>query len=201
MSIFLRWNRYIVFYGKCSRFPQTQTQRSYQALWLKPSCRRLLHATPDSERMRSSCWAIRPSRAEPHLHSLDVPTRRLDKRLRRCTPGQDARQWGSRSGCSFTQGPEEHDRPGSTCHQSHRPCHRIVDVQPDSIRAPPLAHDDRDQRGRQGTLPRRSGFVRQPVWTSYGGLCGTLHGGLKVVSGNATLPPETHHIFCCFQSP
>ncbi len=29
--------------------------------------------------------AIRPSRAEPHLHSLDVPTRRLDKQLRRCT--------------------------------------------------------------------------------------------------------------------
>ncbi len=30
-------------------------------------------------------WAIRPSRAEPHLHSLDVPTWRLDKRLRRYT--------------------------------------------------------------------------------------------------------------------
>ncbi len=35
-------------------------------------------------------------------------------------PGQDARQRGSRSGCSFTQG-EERDRPGSTCHHSHRP--------------------------------------------------------------------------------
>ncbi len=29
--------------------------------------------------------AIRPSRAEPHLHSLDAPTRRLDKRLQRYT--------------------------------------------------------------------------------------------------------------------
>ncbi len=31
-------------------------------------------------------------------------------------PGQDARQWGSRSGCSFTQGPEEQDRPGPARH-------------------------------------------------------------------------------------
>ncbi len=30
-------------------------------------------------------WASRPSRAELHLHSLDVPTWRLDKRLRRYT--------------------------------------------------------------------------------------------------------------------
>ncbi len=29
--------------------------------------------------------AIRPSRAEPHLHSLDAPTRQLDKRLQRFT--------------------------------------------------------------------------------------------------------------------
>ncbi len=62
-------------------------------------------------------------------------------------PGQDARQWGSRSGCSFTQVPEERDRPGSTCHQSHRPGHRAFDVQPDSVGAPPLAHDDGDERG------------------------------------------------------
>ncbi len=48
-----------------------------------------------------------------------------------CTPGlpgQDARQWGSRSGCSFTQGPEERDSPSSTRHQSHRPDHRPFDV-------------------------------------------------------------------------
>ncbi len=31
-------------------------------------------------------------------------------------PGQEARQWGSRSGCSFTQGLEERDRPGPACH-------------------------------------------------------------------------------------
>ncbi len=48
-------------------------------------------------------------------------------------PGHDAHQWGSRSGCSFTQGPEESDRPGSTCHQSHRPSHRVFDIQPDSV--------------------------------------------------------------------
>ncbi len=41
-----------------------------------------------------------------------------------CAPGlpvQDARQWGSRSGFSLSQGPEERDRPGSTRHQNHRP--------------------------------------------------------------------------------
>ncbi len=43
-------------------------------------------------------------------------------------PGQDACQWGSRSGCSFTRGPEEHDRSGPTCHQSHSPSHRAFDV-------------------------------------------------------------------------
>ncbi len=35
-------------------------------------------------------------------------------------PGQDARQWGSWSGCSFNQD-EERDRTGSTCHHSHHP--------------------------------------------------------------------------------
>ncbi len=64
-------------------------------------------------------------------------------------PGQDARQWGRRSGCSLAEGPEKRDRPGSTCHQSHRPGHRAFDVQPDSNRAPPLAHDDGDERGRK----------------------------------------------------
>ncbi len=38
---------------------------------------------------RLSDWrqgrVIRPSRAEPHLHLLDVPTWRLDKRIRHCT--------------------------------------------------------------------------------------------------------------------
>ncbi len=85
-------------------------------------------------------------------------------------PGQDARQWGSRSGYSLTQGPEERDRSGSTHHQCHRPGYRAYDVQPDSV-------------------TQRSGFVRQPVWTSCGGLCWMLHGGLEVVLGDATLPP------------
>ncbi len=72
--------------------------------------------------------------------------------------------------------------------QSHCPGHRVVNVQPGTIRAPPLAHDDGDERGGQGSLPRRSGLVRQPVWTSCGGLCGMLHGGSEVVSSDATLP-------------
>ncbi len=59
----------------------------------------------------------------------------------------------------------------STHHQSHHQSHRAFDVQPDSVGAPPLAHDDRDERGIQSPLPRHSGFVRQPVWTSCGGLC------------------------------
>ncbi len=114
-------------------------------------------------------------------------------------PGQNARQWGSRSWCSFTQGPEERKRPGSTRLQSLRPSHWAFDIQPDSVRAPPLAHDDGDERGRQSSLPRCSGFVRQPVWTSCGGPCGMLHGGSEVVSSDATLPPETHQLFCCWR--
>ncbi len=120
-----------------------------------------------------------------------------------CAPGlpdKDARQWGGRSRCSFTQAPEERDRPGPTHHQSHHPGHRAVNVQPGSVGMPPLAHDDGDERGRQGSLPQRFGLVRQPVWTSCGGLCGTLHKFSEVDSGNAKLPPETHQL-CCFQSP
>ncbi len=44
-------------------------------------------------------------------------------------------------------------RPGLTRHQSHRPGHRAFDVQPDSIRVPPLAHDEGDERGGQSSLP------------------------------------------------
>ncbi len=40
----------------------------------------------------------------------------------------------------------------------------------------------------------RSGLVRQPVWTSCGGLCGTLYGGSEVVSNNATILPETQQL-------
>ncbi len=44
-----------------------------------------------------------------------------------------------------------------------------------------------DERGGWSSLPRRSDFVSQPVWTSCRGLCWTLHGGLEVVSSDATL--------------
>ncbi len=70
-----------------------------------------------------------------------------------------------------------------------------------SVRAPPLAHDGRDVRGGQSSLPQRSGFVRQAVWTSSGGLCGKLHGGSEVISRDATLPAETHQFFCYLQMP
>ncbi len=75
-------------------------------------------------------------------------------------PGQDARQWGSRSGFSLFQGTEEHVRPGSTHHQSHRQSHRAFNVQPDSIGVPPLAHDDGDERVGQSSLLHHSGLVR-----------------------------------------
>ncbi len=112
-------------------------------------------------------------------------------------PGQDARQWRGRFWCSFTQGPEERDNSVPTRHQSHRPGHRAVDVQPCSVGTWPLAHDDGDERGGQGSLPRCSGLVKQPVRSC----CGGLYGGSEVVSSDATLPPETHQLFCCFQSP
>ncbi len=51
--------------------------------------------------------------------------------------------------------------------KSHRPSHKVFDVQPNSFRVPPLAHDDGDERGGQSSFFRHSGFVRQPVWTSF----------------------------------
>ncbi len=59
------------------------------------------------------------------------------------------------------------------------------------LERPPLAHDDGDERGGQGSLPRRSGLVSQPVRTSCGGLCLALHIGSEVVSSDVTLPPKT----------
>ncbi len=47
--------------------------------------------------------------------------------------------------------------------------------------APPLAHDGGDERGGQCSFPRPSSFVRQPAWTSCGGICGTLHVGSEVI--------------------
>ncbi len=95
----------------------------------------------------------------------------------------------NRSGFSLSQGLEERNIPGSKRHQRHHPSHRAFDVQPYSVGAPPLAHNDGDERRGQISLPRRSNLVRQPVWTSYGGLCWMIHGGSEVVSGDATLPP------------
>ncbi len=81
----------------------------WMSLWLHISARPQL-----SDGRRGQ--AIRPSRAEPHLHLLDAPTRRQDKRYTR---------WlCSSSGFSLSQGPDERVRPGSTHHQSHRPSHR-----------------------------------------------------------------------------
>ncbi len=56
----------------------TSTCLFWMSLWPHISARPQLL---DGRRGR----AIRPSCAEPHLHSLDVPTRRLGKRLQRCT--------------------------------------------------------------------------------------------------------------------
>ncbi len=96
-----------------------------------------------------------------------------------CAPGQ-----GSWSGFSLSQGPEERDRPGSTRHQSHRPSHRAFNVQPYSVGAPPLAHDERDERDRPSSLPPRSGFVRQPVRTS----CGVLRSRLSCDTSSLSAP-------------
>ncbi len=141
---------------------------------------------------------FRPSRAEPHLHLLDAPTGGWTSGFRAspdgCAPGlpgQDARQWGSRSGFSLSQGPVERDRPGSKHSQSHCPSHRAFNVQPYSVGAPLLAHDDGDER--QSSLPWRSNnrlLIRQPVWTSCGGLCWTFQGGSEVVSAMRLFLPK-----------
>ncbi len=135
--------------------------------------------------------------------------RRLDKRLRHCTLWLCSRSsrpryspvrkpvwmqlhsgtWGARTDLAL----------GTT--KATAQAIRAFDVQPDSFRAPPQAHDDGDERGGQSSLPRLLWFLWQPVWTICGGLCGMLHGSSEVVSSNATLPPETHQLFYCFQLP
>ncbi len=50
----------------------------WMSLWLRISAHPRL-----SDETRGQ--AIRPSRSKPHLHSLDAPTRRLDKLIQRCT--------------------------------------------------------------------------------------------------------------------
>ncbi len=56
----------------------TSTCLLWMSLWPEISAR---------PRLSDGRWgqAIRPSRAEPHLHSLDTPTQRLDKQLRHYT--------------------------------------------------------------------------------------------------------------------
>ncbi len=95
----------------------TSTCLLWMSLWLHISARR-----QDGRRG----WAIHPSRAEPHLHSLDAPTRQLDKRLQCFTRWLCSRS--SRPRCSPMRKPVwiqplsgKRNRPGSTRHQSHRP--------------------------------------------------------------------------------
>ncbi len=76
-------------------------------------CVRQIMVTPDTDQLRvvqktqlsdgRRGRAIHPSRAEPHLHSLDVPTRRLDKRLQRFTRWLCS--WSSRPRCSSMRKP------------------------------------------------------------------------------------------------
>ncbi len=61
---------------------------------------------------------------------------------------QDAHQRVFRSGFCLAQGPEKRNRPGSACHQSHSTRDWTLYVQPHRIGAPPLAHDEGDERGR-----------------------------------------------------
>ncbi len=162
-------------------------------LWMSPWLR--ISACPrlsDGRRGR----VIRPSRAEPLLHSLDTPTRRLDKRLWRYNLWLSSRSSSLRS--SPVRRPVWMQLHSGTWgarqtwpYAPPKPPPRAVNVQPHSG-MPPLAHDDGNERGGQVSLSRRSGLVRQPVWTSCGELCVTIHGGSEVVSSDATLPPKTH---------
>ncbi len=96
----------------------------------------------------SASYPSKPCRATSALAGRASPTRRLDKRLQRYTLWLCSRS--SRPRCSPVRKhwmqlhSEERDRPGSTHHQSHRS---------GSIRAPPLDHDDGDERGGQSSLP------------------------------------------------
>ncbi len=120
-----------------------QKRKGFQALWLAPpSCHHLLHAAPDSERMKSSS-ALSKAVNELWLEWLMAVLQVFQAKMLA--------------------------RPGSTRLESHRPGHRAFDVQHHSFGAPHLAHDDGDQRGGQSSLPRRSGLVKQPVWPAVEG--------------------------------
>ncbi len=91
---------------------------------------------------------------------------------------QDACQRGCRSGFCLTQGPEKCNRPGSACHQSHSPSDWTLYVQLHRVGAPPLAHDDGDERGGYNSLPRRSACLDQ-LWRALLNVSRRLRSRLK----------------------
>ncbi len=107
---------------------------------------------PHSYQMEGEGEAIRPSCAEPHLHSLDTLTRRLQRFTQwlcsrssrpRCSPMRKlvwiqplSGTWGARQTWLYAPPPKP-----------------SFDVQPYSVGAPSLAHNDGDERG-DATLKR-----------------------------------------------
>ncbi len=76
--------------------------------------------------------AIRPSHAEPHLHSLDKPSSLHSMaELQVFQAKMLANEEASLDSASLRD-LMKHDRPGSTRHQSHCPSHRAFDVKPRS---------------------------------------------------------------------
>ncbi len=143
-----------------------------------------------------------------HLHSLDRPTRWLDKRHLRYNLQLCFRS--SRPRCSPVRKPVRIQlHSGTWGARQTWPCAPLkplpkpleFDVQPGSVRAPPLAQDNRDVRGGQSSLPRRSGFVREPVWNSCGGLCGTLHGGSEITMRHFLPKSISSSAACSHPSP
>ncbi len=151
--------------------------------------------------------AIRPSCAEPLLHLLDAPTRQLDKRLRRyilwlCSWSSRPKMLASEeAGLDAASLRDLRSVTDLALRATKATAQAIGRSMSSQLGTPPMDHEYGDERGRQCSLPLRSGLVMQPVWTSCGGLCGMLHGGSEVVSSDATLPPQMHQLFCCFQSP
>ncbi len=120
-------------------------------LWLHISARPQLS---DGRRRR----AIRPSCAEPHLPSLDAPTRWWDKRLQHFTQWLCSRS--SRPRCSPVRKPVWIQPLSGTwgawqtwLYAPPKPPPKPLDAR---CPAPPLAHDDGDERGNFVRLSRRS---------------------------------------------
>ncbi len=115
---------------------------------------------------------------------------------------QDAHQRGCRSGFCLTQGPENCNRPGSARYQSHSPSDWTLYVQPHCVGAPPLAHDDGDERGHDNrdTIP----FLDAPILS--GSLFGPAVEGFaecftEAQKSSQAMQHLTHQLFFCFQSP